>query len=262
MGKDAPKPPDPYRTAQAQSAANKDAAIATAAVNAVDRYSPYGSTTYQYRTDGPYAGAPASQTISFAPQIQAAYDAQVGTAGNVADFAQTLSGRLPTAPFSLADVPQGLDVASAIANQSFDRIRPEIDRNRDLLNIQLSERGIPLGAEISDTERDRFERGVNQAYADIGNQSVLAAQGEQQRQIQNALLERTQGLNEIAAALQGSPALQTPSFAGQAQVGIGAPDIAGLIQNSYAQQAQATNSQNAAKASLLGSVGQAAVLGF
>lgn len=258
MGKDAPKPPDPFATAQAQASANTQAAEDTLRLNSIDQFSPFGSATFQ-RDAG---GLPTSQTISFAPQIQAAFDAQTGTQGNVADFAQLLSGQLPTAPFSLADVPAGLDVASAIADQSFDRIRPEIDRNRDLLDIQLSERGIPIGAEISDNERDRFERGVNQTLADIGNRSVLAAQGEQQRQIQNALLERTQGINEIAAALQGAGALSAPSFAPQAQAGVGAADIAGLIQSNFQQQAQATASQNAAKASLLGSVGQAAVLGF
>lgn len=258
MGKSAPKAPDPYATANAQSQANTKAAEDTLRLNSINQYSPYGSATFQRDANG----LPTSQTISFAPGIQSAFDAQTATQGNVANFAQNLSGQLPGQAFSLNDVPAGLDVAGAIQRQSFDAIRPEIDNNRNLLNIQLSERGIPIGSEISNNERNRFDRNVNQTYADIGNQSVLAAQGEQQRQLQNKLLERTQGINEIAAALQGGGALSSPNFAPQAQAGIGAADIAGLIQNNYQNQTQQYNQGQASKGNLLGSLGSAALLGF
>ena len=42
-----PSPPDPYETAAAQGAVNKDTAITQAQLNMVDQQGPFGSLTYE-----------------------------------------------------------------------------------------------------------------------------------------------------------------------------------------------------------------------
>lgn len=46
IGKDTPKAPDPVKTANAQAAANKEAAIASQTLSMVDQYTPQGNLTY------------------------------------------------------------------------------------------------------------------------------------------------------------------------------------------------------------------------
>lgn len=61
MGKDspqAPAPPDPVLTAQAQAAANKESAMATTQLGNPNIVNPYGSSTTQYGTDAFFAANP------------------------------------------------------------------------------------------------------------------------------------------------------------------------------------------------------------
>ena len=51
-------------------------------------------------------------------------------------------------------------------------------------------------------------------------------------------MERSQPFNELAAILQGSPAIQAPQAPQTAQYQAAPPDIAGLIQNKYNTKAQ------------------------
>lgn len=79
MGKDtpqAPAPPDPVATANAQAAANKDSAIAQANLNRIDQYTPQGSITYQ-QTGTNADGTPKyAQTQAYSASQQALYDQQ------------------------------------------------------------------------------------------------------------------------------------------------------------------------------------------
>lgn len=61
MGKSSPtppEPPDPVRVAQAQSAANKESAMATSQLANPNIVNPYGSTTTQYGADAFFAANP------------------------------------------------------------------------------------------------------------------------------------------------------------------------------------------------------------
>ena len=52
MGKSAPSapaPPDPFKTAQAQAAVNKETAIAQSKLNMINAYTPYGTSLYTKR---------------------------------------------------------------------------------------------------------------------------------------------------------------------------------------------------------------------
>jgi len=79
MGKStpqAPTPPDPVATAQAQAASNKETAIANANLNRINQYTPQGNLTYQQIGTNPDGTPQYQQTQTYSPGQQAVYDAQ------------------------------------------------------------------------------------------------------------------------------------------------------------------------------------------
>ncbi len=117
MGKSAPASPNPYTTANAQTAANKDSAIDSARLNAVQQYAPWGNTTYDYYKQGPYEGAPKSQTITLGPSEQQFYNTSGQIRNSLASSAQGILGQLPTSawnPSSLPYNPAGLSYSGSV----------------------------------------------------------------------------------------------------------------------------------------------------
>lgn len=93
MGKpDPPRPPDPQRVAQAQSAANRDAAILEARLNRVNQITPYGSVTYSEETRN---GAPFfTQTVTESAAQRGLREAQEGASLALNQLATQQAGRL------------------------------------------------------------------------------------------------------------------------------------------------------------------------
>src|SRR5690606_21821689 len=69
-----PAAPDPVKTAQAQAAANKEAAIATGQMNMVNQYTPYGSLEYSQRGTAPDGTPQYSATQTLSPEQQQMLD--------------------------------------------------------------------------------------------------------------------------------------------------------------------------------------------
>jgi Chaperone of endosialidase len=63
-GSDAPNPPDPFKTAQAQQNAYINSAIANAYLNRINETTPFGSVRYQEIPDDPAGAAPTSSLPS------------------------------------------------------------------------------------------------------------------------------------------------------------------------------------------------------
>ncbi len=248
---------DPQLTAAQQSALNKEAVVTSSRVNAVEQFAPWGSTTFTKRgVDGDVLregeediqGTPRSQTINLAPAQQELFDTNARLTNEIARSAEGLAGGLPNRAFSLADVPTGLPVAETLFQRRKALLDPELDEidNRNLTT--LTERGIPVGSEVWNLERDRFGRQRDESLRQLAGDAVLGSAAEEDRQLQRKLTERATGINEIAAAMQGSPATIAPSFIPQPAYNA----QAGSIVN--AQNAN-TASQNANRSS--GGVGQA-----
>lgn len=227
------KGPSAKEITAAQTAANTQAATQSARLSAVDQFSPFGSTTFQRRRDG----TPMSQTVSLNPELQRVMNAQFGTAGLAAETGMNLAGQLPQNAFSLNDVGTGQDVRDAYYQEGLSLLQPEMDRQRSLLDIRLSERGLPVGSEIYGDEMNRYQRQNDQSLGSLARNAILAGGAEQDRLIRNKLTERTQGINEISALTQGAPALPTPSFAPTSAVNIQPANVA------QAYQMQAQNQQ-------------------
>lgn len=188
------------------------------------------------------------------------------------------------------------EAEDAAFSRVWDRLGTQFDDEQSALTNTLANQGITLGSEAYTKAFDRFNQRKNDAriaagYDSIGagrdaynnmfNNAMLARQqGESElmsdlnlanlgrsQAISDMLLERGQPMNELAALLQGSPAMQTPQPTPMAQVGVQAPDVTGAYamnqqaqQNAYNQQMGAQNSMFGGLAGLGGSALMASAL--
>ena len=125
MGKPSPPaPPDPKETAQAQTATNVGTAIANANLGFVNQVTPTGTLTYDqtgsYQWTDPvpddsgnvntYDIPTYTATTTMSPEMQAIYDANLASQGNLANLGATQSAALGehmSQPFQLDDVSFG-----------------------------------------------------------------------------------------------------------------------------------------------------------
>lgn len=264
MGKTAPEAPDPEETAQAQSKWNVTTAEKTKDINAHDTFGPNGSVTWQRDENG----RPISQTTSLNPESQKAFDANQVLRTNLATKATELSNQLPTEKFTLDGLPEAGGnvsvkntdhIADAQYNRFMSLAQPQFDKQNNDNNVMLSDRGIPLGSEISDGERNRVATGQNEATSRAGWDAILSAGQEQSRQfgldmgveqrqdqirgnaLSDRLLERSQPFNELSSYVSGQPLINTPQGSNAGNVNIGSPDYQGLVQNKYTADLEAHN---------------------
>jgi hypothetical protein len=252
----APPTPDPGATAAAQSAANKESAIAQTHLNMVNQYTPRGNLEYDFRG---YAsdGTPqykVTQTLS--PAEQAKLDLTDQAAFKYGDIANTqlgaVQGKLST-PVSYAGLgaPPTANEATRIATRDamMGRMEPELDRQRAALETRLANQGIGLGSEAYNTAIDESNRSLADMLlavdAQAGNEMArmygLEA-ARRDRAISEMLQERQVPLNEMAAMMSGVP-VQSPSFVSVPQAQIAAPDFMGATYASYTGQHDAFQRQ-------------------
>jgi hypothetical protein len=288
-----PKTPDPVKTAQAQAQYDIQAAKAQAALNAINQYGPYGSTTYTKDAEG----VPSAQTVTLSPEVQQWLDSQFGASRALTDAAQTQLGFLPTDRFQLPSSPdaRGLaqqafgsdilnpenfsnigDVAKTSYDQAKSLIQPDIDAARKAKQIELANRGIPVGSEIYNDEMNRLDTQANNAYAQASRQANLdATQTQAQREnsaltalnfgnnayqtnLSNQLLERDQPFSEAAALLGANPNFQTPSFINTPATQVSQPQTyANTVNSNYATQSQIAQQNRNGLFGAIGSIGSA-----
>lgn len=270
-----PSPINAQQTAAQQAAANSDAVRESARVNQINEVTPYGSLTYS----GEIGSPDRTRTTTLNPQDQQRLDLERQISSALTGYANDLTGRARDAtsdPFSLDGVAQlyGQDDLSAAGNKtrqdvykrSLDRISPELDRQRSQLETTLINRGLRPGSEGYDSEIGKFDRGRAQQLNDLSlgadiqggsEESRLfgLSQAARQQGISDLQLERSTPLNELAALLQGSPAVQSPNFAPQAQYQVAAPDIQGLTQANYMGQLNAYNTNQSGNNAMYGALG-------
>lgn len=260
-GGGAPAAPDPAATAAAQGQANKEAVYESAKVNQINEVNPFGTLTYT----GEIGSPDRTRTTELTDVGQRLFDTQQEITGTLGDYAKTRAGQLPTDQFSFdefGDLPTiNNDYRTQVADDMFSRLNPQIDRRRSAVETQLANQGITRGSEAWNSAMDDLSREENDLRLAISGMS-----GDEMSRLYNMQLagrqqglneyqtERAAPINELAAALQGSPAIGTPNFAPNAQYQIGAPDIAGLTLGNYNAQAQQAAAGQAASSSLFGNV--------
>jgi hypothetical protein len=189
-----PPAPDPVKTAQAQTASNKETAVAQYGLNATNQVTPSGSLSYNQV--GTWAdGTPRFEaTTALSPQQQSLYDKTNVTQSNLADIGNQQSARigqqlntpfqynLPTAATNVAPGKiYGADDFSAdrtkVEDALYSRINPQLDRDTAALQTQLINKGLRPGTEAWTQAIDAD----NRARTDARMQVIGAGGAEQSR---------------------------------------------------------------------------------
>lgn len=268
MGKQpsAPPAPDYVGAAQAQGAANKDAAIATASLSNPNISGPYGSQSVTYTPTGPNGEQQSNVVQTLTPEAQATLSAQQRVQRALAGLGEQGVGqaqKILGTPFNQDNVPKapinpGMNAQAAILA----RLQPQIDQRDKALQQNLRNQGlVPGGEAYTNAMRDN-----NNANNDLYSQAALQGIGldtqAHQSGLQEALGLYNQPLNQITALMSGSQ-IQTPQFQNFQGSNIGAAPIANATaqqgqyaQGLYGQQMAGYNSQMQA----LGQLGGAALM--
>lgn len=281
----APAPPDPYRTAGAQTTQNVGSSVATSVLGNPNQVGPYGSTTYSQSgenysfvgPDGKVQTVPRyTQTTTLSPEQQRLYDQQNQIGQNVNQLAIDQSSRLSDhlgRPIDASSLPKIGDFATdrrAVEDAEFARLNPQLERDRLALENRLVNQGFKIGDEAYNNAMDEYNRQVNDQRLAVTGRGLQAMQGlygiasdRRARGLQEMLALRNQPTNEISALMSGGQ-VHLPTAQGYQGGNIAAADVAGNVYNTAAlkqkQYEQQMNQYNQQLAGLYG-IGQAAILG-
>lgn len=247
----APPPPDPLKTAQAQTGMNIDTAVAQQLVNMTNQNTPDGSLNYIQDGFNTYVDSSgktikipkftANQTLSAGQQEL--YDIGMGTEKNLAQMGQDQSAKIAqllSQPVNLSN-----DATEArLMELGSKRLDPQFARDEAALRTRLINSGIREGSDAYNAEMMRFDQGRN----DARNQLLLSGRGQA---VQETLTERNQPINEITALMSGSQVSQ-PNFTSTPQAGVAGTDYAGMVKNNYDAQVAQQQMKNANNQALMG----------
>lgn len=272
MGKSSPTPPaapDPAATASAQGAANVEAAIASGVLGNVGQVGPGGTVRFEEtgsRTVGDQEVPSFTQFTELSPEGQEQFDLQQQLALFLTQAAQNQSQFLPTDRFSLEGLPfapgaqdfgeQRGQIEQAQFQRGLNLLQPGQEQSRATLQENIAQRGIPLTGEDATRLTGNLERSQGQQLENLALASVLGGGAEQNRlfglqqatrgqALQERQLERSTPFNELAAFLQGAPALQQPQAFGPVSAGVAPADFTGAqaLSSQIAQQNFQTQQQ-------------------
>jgi hypothetical protein len=240
---------------------------AEASQNRVTTFRPDGSTALEYGyigSDGNFvAGAPAQSDLpqaavkttetDFERQIREKQEAAaLGTADVIGQNVDSLS------PAPTYD-PTASGMAQQIYDRSADLLREDIERSSTRLDNNLQARGLAPGSTAFNRAKQSADRTENEAWSNLAQDAVLAAQGESRADYATQESERANRYGELAALFGGQYAQ-----AGAQPIAQGAPslNVGGAYQNAYNQQMTAYNAalaqqqqQNAGWGSLASAAG-------
>lgn len=242
MGKDAPDPPDPQEVSRADAQAKIRTAQEQSRLNALDVFSPYGSSQFMF---DPNTNLPIAQVNELSPELQGVFESQTAAQQGLADQTSSFLSGLPQAGgFSLGDIPGTDDIAETSYESRVAQMRPDFEDARENIEIRMAERGIAPGSSIWEDEMNRFERARNETFSQASRQAELDAGQEFQRLLGNRVTERGlpfQELSQVMGLQTGMPQVQSGPVP---QTQVGNTDVSGNVWNAYKaqqQQAQAGN---------------------
>lgn len=238
---DAPKAPDPTKTADAQLGYNTNAAQSTINMNSLDHSGPFGSSTFTHDANGNVTG----QNVSLSDALQ-------GGSNATQNAFSSQAGNINAGPINWDSSTVPSIVNSNYANYS-NLVAPQQQQQQKQLDTTLSDRGIPIGSEVYNDAQGNLSNSFNLANSNAAAGFLNAAPGLQ-TQLQNNQIQQYNQPTESAAGslglLQGLNGLN--SAAPQGSASIGSPNYQGAVQDQYNAQMQQYNSQMNGLGSLAG----------
>lgn len=250
-----PKAPDPVATANAQTASNKETAIANANLNRFDQNGPTGSVKYTIVGTNPDGTPKYQQDTTLNPAYQKMQDNYTTIAGQLGDFGISQGNKVA----GILSNPLDLNTATEnnIVALQQKRLDPQWAQQEESLRTQLTNQGIRPGTDAYDREMQKFSDRRSNAYDSMYLNA--RAQGANE-----ALAQRSVPLNELMTVMGGNQ-VQNPTFTPTAGVSQANTDVAGITQAGFQNQMglynSALNQNNAMMGGIFG-LGSAAAMAW
>jgi len=249
----APAAPDYTGAAQATAQGNLDAARAAAAANRVNQVTPYGNLNYAITGSDPYGNPTWTATTALNDVGQTLLNNQnnaslgLGSAINaqLGQVQNTMGGAFNP------NLPQtGINAGQNYQDAAIQRLAPQISQQRELLNNQLSNQGIPVGSQAWQTAQMNQGQKENDLLAANTTQGFNTGLAANQQAYNQALTNYNMPLNTLSALRTGAQ-VQNPTFVNSAnQATTAGPDLLGAASQQYNAALGNTNMQNAAQSNL------------
>lgn len=268
----APQPINAQQVGQQQLGANVNTAIANAWLNNTNQVTPYGTLTYTENGRKPIAdGVVVPQFTAetkLTPAGQKLQDTNMAITQGTADLAKSYVDRIGTAtaqPFSYDGMPAAPQYDEAARTAARDRIvarqSPVFAQQEEALRTRLANQGLQPGSEAYTNAMSDFTRGQNDYYlgadARAGDEAarIFGLQGTaRDRAIGDALRERSQPINEVAALLGTGTGVRDPSFVNTPQTQVAPTDVTTPYIAQQQQQMQAWQQGQQNNNALMGSI--------
>lgn len=262
----APQPPNPVQLANQQSNSNIQTAAANSYLNAVNQYTPFGSTVWkQVGTRQMGDGSVSIPEWQLHTELSPSGQKLMNLGSSYIDRI----GEATSTPFNFDGMPSAPTYDENARQQALARIiarnQPQMDRGQASLETKLRNQGLSSGTKAWDNAYDDFNRGVNDfrlgADVQAGDEAsrIFGLQSQaRDRAISERLLQRTQPLNEAISLMSGSP---MPTYQGLPQSQIAPTDTITPQMMAYQGQQQnwqtGQNASNALMGSIFGLAGSA-----
>ena len=249
----APAAPDYTSAANATAAGNLAAAQAASAANRVNQVTPYGNLNYSQNGTDAQGNPTWTATTSLSDIGQQLLNNQNQTSLGLGSAINSQLGNVQNTmsqPFN-PNLPQvGINAGQNYQDAAMSRLAPQISQQRELLNNQLANQGIPVGSQAWQTAQMNQGQKENDLLAANTTQGFNTGLQANQQAYNQAMTNYNMPLNTLSALRTGAQ-VQNPTFVNSAnQATTAGPDLLGAASSQYNAALGGANMQNAAQANL------------
>ena len=232
----APAAPDYTAAANATAAGNLSAAQAATAANRVNQVTPYGNLNYSQNGTDAQGNPTWTATTSLSDVGQQLLNNQNQTSLGLGSAINSQLGNVQNTmsqPFN-PNLPQvGINAGQNYQDAAMSRLAPQLSQQRELLNNQLANQGIPVGSKAWQTAQMNQGQKENDLLAANTTQGFNTGLAANQQAYNQAQTNYNMPLNTLSALRTGAQ-VQNPTFVNSAnQATTAGPDLLGAAGSQY-----------------------------
>ena len=232
----APAAPDYTAAANATAAGNLSAAQAATAANRVNQVTPYGNLDYSQNGTDAQGNPTWTATTSLSDVGQQLLNNQNQTSLGLGSAINSQLGNVQNTmsqPFN-PNLPQvGINAGQNYQDAAMSRLAPQLSQQRELLNNQLANQGIPVGSKAWQTAQMNQGQKENDLLAANTTQGFNTGLAANQNAFNQQMTQYNMPLNTLSALRTGAQ-VQNPTFVNSAnQATTAGPDLLGAAGSQY-----------------------------
>lgn len=226
-----PEPTDPKITNSEQQFADIQTLKAERIADSGSQYTPFGEQHFELNGYDTVVDAKGrkievpiyDEYITLSDAEQQKYDLENQLALQAGDIATDQLGRLDETlakPIDFSDLPEIQTDEGYYQDLLFQRLNPQIERDRESFDAQLANQGLARGTEAYDIAQEQLNRNINDnrigallAAGQYASQDQARQMALRQQLMQEQVAERSVPINEISA-LMGQSQVNVPQFQG------------------------------------------------